>query len=254
MLIMTKRIFLETGLTIYRIWRTIYSLFAWLADFLIIIFYGLMAIRIYAFITGRRSQAGYLGRHYWGKALLWLLKVELIIEGVEKISRDQNYIFASNHASTMDLMIVCASMPGPFVFAMDDQLLKIPFFGAWCRFAGDLPVSRVDPKKAQLDIQNITNDLRRGESVVIFAEGGRSRDGMLHKFKSGVGVLAGESGVPVIPVAISGSFNLMRRRSIIIYPGTITVKFGPPMKFGPDESPIGIAAAVHDKVAGMLRA
>jgi 1-acyl-sn-glycerol-3-phosphate acyltransferase len=230
----------------------IYSLFIWVVGLLIIIFYGFMLLRIFAFLTGKRKEASFHGGRAWGTLLLWMTGIKIKIEGLENITGYNSYIFSSNHASGLDILIVLASMPRPFIFVMDDQLFKIPFMGAWCRFAGYREISRTNPRKAQQDIQKIIDRLRQGESAIIFAEGGRSRDGRLHNFKSGVGVLAGESGVPVIPVAISGSFKLMRRRSVIINPGRITVKFGTPMQFGPDESPILIAAAVHDKVQEML--
>ena len=224
-----------------------------MAGLLIIIFYGLMILRIYAFLTGRRKEAVHHGGIVWASALFMMIGIRIRREGLDNITGYKNYVFASNHASVLDILALAASIPIKFVFVMDDQLFKIPFFGSYNRFAGNLPVSRIDPKQARQDMQNIVSCLSQGESIVIFGEGGRSRDGKLHNFKSGVGVLAGESGVPVIPVAISGSYNLMRRRSIIIDPGEILVNFGAPIKFGPDEPPIRIAAAVHDKVEEMLK-
>jgi 1-acyl-sn-glycerol-3-phosphate acyltransferase len=250
---MINRILLEITLVIYKICRTIYSLFIWLFAFVTIIFYGLMALRIYVLFTGKRKEAAYIGAYTFSVILLWLLGIKVIRNGIENISKGRNSLFASNHASILDLLIIAASMPVHFVFAMDDQLFKIPFFGAICRFLCYLEVSRTNPRKAQQDIQKMIDRLKQGETVVIFGEGGRSRDGLLHNFKSGVGVLAGESGVPVIPVAISGSYRLMRRRSVIIYPGKVQIKFGAVMSFGPDEPPVKIAARIHDTVAELLK-
>jgi 1-acyl-sn-glycerol-3-phosphate acyltransferase len=250
---MILRITEEIRMTLYKIIRVLHTLTVYLTIFIIIMYYGLIALRLCAFFTGKRKEFGYIGKKHWSKALFWVAGLRVEKEGLQNISPGQNYLFAPNHTSLLDFVMLSGAIPVRFVFVGSNELYNIPFLGPWARFAGDLKISRRDPVQALREVQDLITKLKNGETMVFFAEGTRSWDGKLTPFKNGLGVLAGESGIPVIPVAIIGSFEALPRTRFYHRPGTIRVKYGEPIRFSADESPILIAAKIHDKVAELLK-
>ena len=235
-----------------KIYHILFGLFFWFAALFLVLVYGLIYLRLYALLTGNRKNIGWRGKKGWSRMLLWISRIKVTMEGRENVDKNTNYIFAVNHSSTMDIIILCNAIPVPFDFVMDEDLFKIPFLGSWAKYAGDLPISRRRPKKALRDIERVIENLKAGDSIVFFPEGGRSQDGKLGNFKSGIGKLMIDSGVAAVPVAIIGSHRLMPRRSIALYPAPITVRFGKPIKINLEMSEIEIAQLVHDQVAALL--
>ena len=231
-----------------KIFHFFYGLFFWIAALFLVLAYGLIYLRLLGLINKDRKEIGWHGKKGWSRMLLWLSRVKVTVEGADNIDRQTNYIFAANHSSTADIIILCNAIPVPFDFVMDEELFRIPFLGTWARYAGDLPISRRHPKKALRDIKGVIDNLKAGHSIAYFPEGGRSRDGTLGTFKSGIGKLVNETGVMVVPVAIIGSHGLMPRRSIGLYPKPITVRFGSPMKFEPRTADTEISASVQQQV------
>ena len=227
-------------------------LFWWLAAFFIIIFYGLIILRIIAFFSKDPQKVFYLGKQQWARIMIWLAGVKLSLEGLPNIEREQAYIFAANHASIFDIVLLMAAVPIYFAFVMDEKLFRVPFGGRYAALSGDLPISRRDPQKAGQYLVAILNKIKDNKSVLFFPEGTRSRDGSLGEFKKGIGMLALQSNVPVIPVALAGSFNIIPRGSLVIHPRFVKIKFGQPMKFDPQESEGEIAVKIHDQVASLL--
>jgi len=192
------------------------------------------------------------GNRFWSITLLKLGRIKLMVEGAENIPSGKNYIFAANHASLTDILIMAAAIPNDFLFVMDEELFDIPFLGGYCKRAGYLPISRRNPTRAYKNVLDIIERLKSGKSIVFFPEGGRSKDGKLRVFKGGIGKLVIDSGVEVIPVASIGSFGILYPSSIVIHPGRVTVKIGKPIKFDPAESENEIAEKLHAQIAAML--
>ena len=121
---------------------------------------------------------------------------------------------------------LCQSLsPYPFQFrwVAKKELFRIPIFGAAMRRAGYIEIDRQHHDKALKSLNEAAQKIREGKSVMTFPEGTRSKDGIIKPFKQGMFHLAIQSGVPIIPVSIIGSGDIMRKRSLRIYPGKITL-------------------------------
>ena len=166
----------------------------------------------------------------WGKVALILGGVEIDVEGCEHIPTDRPAIFMANHQSNFDIPILYARLPIQFRWLAKKELFDVPFFGFAMKRAGYIPVDRANRKKAIASMAVAADKIRQGESVIIFPEGTRSPDGNLLPFKKGGFMLALDSGVPIIPVAISGSRDLMPKHKVRIQGGVVKLKFFPPIE------------------------
>ncbi len=168
---------------------------------------------------------------WWARTLLWVGRVPVRLEGLENIPGGQPCVLVSNHASAADIPILFGSLPIQFRIIAKDSLFHIPILG-WCmRLAGYISINRTNPKKAMRSLRKAARQIRDGYPAVVFPEGTRSRTGELQPFKAGAFLLAIESGVPVVPVGISGSFDILVRGSMRIRPDArVAVRIGPPIK------------------------
>src|SRR5262245_21184446 len=139
------------------------------------------------------------------------------------------YVFMANHLSTVDIFALVVALPVPFRFIAKKQLGRIPLFG-WAMRAGRfIFIDRQNPLAARRSIEEARTRIRGGESVLVFPEGTRTRDGTLGPFKTRGFHLAIDAGVPVVPVASAGTRELMPRGSLTVRPGKILVTIGEPV-------------------------
>ena len=166
----------------------------------------------------------------WARQLLWLSSTNVVFENAEVIHTDRPQILVANHSSWYDVLAL-ASVPGNAVFVAKKELAKIPVFGRALRECGHVFVDRGD-RNAAVASMSAARDLLEKESptVIMFPEGTRSKSGDLQKFKKGAFVLAIQTGVDIVPAAIIGSRDVMNKESLKISPGTITVRFGAPIR------------------------
>src|SRR5258708_4595663 len=156
----------------------------------------------------------------WSRALLRIGFIHVEAEGLEKIAPNGSYVFASNHLSYMDTPVVLANIPVQFRFLAKKRLFQIPLLGAHLARAGHIPVPREDPRAAVKTLTTAADAIRaRGISMLIFPEGGRSRDGVLQEFKEGGAYIAIKAGVPLVPIALSGTRTILPFGSAVIRPG-----------------------------------
>lgn len=136
-------------------------------------------------------------------------------------------VFASNHASNLDPLVFFPAIPRRISVLIKKELMKIPILSAGMRLAHFVPVDRADREAAAASLDLSVSYLREGLSFAIFPEGTRSPDGRLRPFKKGAALMAIQAGVPIVPVSIAGTQNLMRKGSARINPGNVTVHFSP---------------------------
>lgn len=163
----------------------------------------------------------------WAKVGLRLAGVRLQVSGQEHLHPDAPVIYMSNHGSNFDILALFAGLPGQFRWLAKEELFRIPLFGLAMRRIGYIPLDRSDRRKALHSMTEAAKRIRGGASVVIFPEGTRSADGILQPFKKGGFLIALKAGVPVQPVAISGSFAIMPKTSRRIHGGLIEVRILP---------------------------
>ena len=130
-----------------------------------------------------------------------------ITHGVEKIDRKQPYVITINHTSMVDIPMLYR-IPLNFRWVSKREVFRIPFFGQMLTLHGDICIDR-SSSGAMAKVTTLGKKwLGRGASIAIFPEGTRSKDGEIHRFKSGAFTLAKEAGVPILPVVLHGSDTL----------------------------------------------
>lgn len=166
----------------------------------------------------------------WARSLLRIAGVKVEVEGLEKLTPGASYVFASNHLSYMDTPVILTHIPADFRFMAKDGLFKIPLLGTHLGQAGHIPVPREDPRAAVKTMTLAADSIRsRNISILIFPEGGRSHDGVLHPFKDGASYIAIKAGVPMVPLAISGTREVLAMHSATFHRGRVTLRIGDPI-------------------------
>ncbi len=146
------------------------------------------------------------------------------------------FVYASNHESLVDILLLGAALPGDFKWAVKRSLMNIPFLGWHLRLAGHVPVDRNQGKEAATAVTEAFESVLRDEKpLLVFPEGTRTADGKLKSFKNGAFQAAVLAGKPVVPVALKGTFALMSREEVDSGSGKnredrlVTVQIGKPL-------------------------
>lgn len=166
----------------------------------------------------------------WGKLILWLSGVNVIVQGEEYLDKNNPQVLIANHQGSFDIWGLAARLPVQFRWVVKKELFNIPTLGGAMRAAGDLSIDRFNPRQAIKDIKQGLVRLAQGRSILIFPEGTRTLDGDVGEFKPGAFLLALKSKTPIVPISIQGSYQIMRKNSIWLYPQTIWVKIHPPIE------------------------
>jgi 1-acyl-sn-glycerol-3-phosphate acyltransferase len=166
----------------------------------------------------------------WSKIILWGSGVRVTIRGLELIDKKKSYIYIPNHLSFFDIFSLLAYLPVDFKFILKGELMRIPILGWAMRRAGYISIDRSSPAKAKGTFKQAVNMIKSGASIVIFAEGTRSKEGHLQPLKRGAFYLAIESGTPVVPIAIKGTNAIMPKGSFKLKKGSIQIQLGTPIE------------------------
>ena len=168
--------------------------------------------------------------HNWAGLLLWAAGVTVAVEGTEHLSQSEAQIIVANHQSWFDILAVFYVLPVEVRFVAKKELFAIPFFGTVLKALGHVRLDRTNLKQAITAYEVASRYIREQRlSVLVFAEGTRSRTGRLQPFKSGPFVLAIESGAPVVPVYVAGTFGILPKGSIRVRPSRVRVTVAAPL-------------------------
>lgn len=150
----------------------------------------------------------------WSQSSAKGLNIAIEAEGLDHVP-EGGLVYASNHESLIDILILGAALPGDFKWATKRSVMNIPFLGWHLRLAGHVPVDRNKGKDAaKAAVQAFTSVLDDDKPLLVFPEGTRTEDGKLRPFKNGAFEAAVETDSPVLPVAIHGTFSLMSRDEV----------------------------------------
>ena len=167
---------------------------------------------------------------FWSRLIIRIAGVKLSVRGLENIQPNGSYVFASNHLSYMDTPVVLGHIPVQFRFLAKKGLFSIPFLGYHLHRAGHIAVPREDPRGAIKAMTTAAEVIQqRGISILIFPEGGRTRDGAIQEFKDGASYIAIKAGVPIVPVALLGTREVLPMGSLNIRPGRVAMRVGEPI-------------------------
>lgn len=166
----------------------------------------------------------------WAHMILFVCGVRVRVTGLDHIAPGQSYVYASNHASLFDIPCVLAGIPDQIRIIYKRELETIPFFGWGLKWGHYIGVERTSIASAMQSLAEAARKIRQGASVLLYAEGTRTRDGRLQPFKRGAFKLAAEAGVPVIPLAINGTFRILGRHSLVVRPTRVHLVLEEPVR------------------------
>ena len=227
------------------------------------VFYLIPAISIYTIVLGTASIISSLfSRHghfahkcaqMWSRLILITTGVRVTVEGLERVTRGTTYVFVSNHQSIYDTPVLFASLPFQLRIIAKASLAKFPVLGWHLRRGRHLFVDREHPDRAGI-LRRWRALVSEGLSLIIFAEGTRSWDGRVARFKAGSFLLAIEAGLPIVPVAVIGTRAVMPKGRLRTEPADVRLIVHEPIQPPAIETPTVqdakvLAARVHDIVA-----
>ena len=188
------------------------------------------------------------------RAGIWISGVRVVVTGRERLDPKQTYIFMANHVSNIDPPALIPWLPKRTSVLVKKELFRIPVLGTAMRLAHLVPVDRHNRDAAVQSVRDAAEVIRKGLDMTIFPEGTRARDGRLLPFKKGPFYLAMESGCPVVPVTIVGTYEILPKRKLFIRRGTAEMVFHEPLwpKNFPDRD--ALVAATREAIASSLPA
>lgn len=204
------------------------TVFVWSGIVLFGLIFGVFAILSYPF-----DPKGRLGHHcakIWGKLCLLINGVHLKIEGLDHLHKDGPYIFMSNHQGSYDIFSILGYLPFQFKWLAKKELFAIPVLGWGMTAVGYISIDRAGTRETVEAMNKAARKIRQGMSMVIFPEGSRSPDGSIQPFKKGGFTLAIKSKVPIVPVAIAGSREIIPKDQWTVSPGDIRIQIGQPIE------------------------
>jgi 1-acyl-sn-glycerol-3-phosphate acyltransferase len=178
---------------------------------------------------------------HFAEAALRIGNITLEIEGKEHLQRGQTYVFIANHTSIFDRPAVWIAVATTLTTRLGDEsggrlriiykrsLELIPFLGWELKMSPFIPIQRERARKSMKSIHAAVEAIQTGESVIIFPEGTRSRNGRLMEFRRGAFHLAARAKKPIVPVAIIGAQRILQADSVMLQEGTIRIVLGKPV-------------------------
>ena len=190
----------------------------------------------------------------WSRALNKIIGIRIKIEGWENIEPGTAYIYCANHSSLLDIPVLLGSLPGDVRIIYKRELEKIPIFGYGLKRSNLIGIDRTDPRKAMKSLEEAIEKIHCGASVVIFPEGTRDSGKEVAPFKRGGFLIAEKAKVPIIPIAISGTYDLLPAGKLMLKPGEVTISILPPIEVKTlDSSEIkGLREVVRKKIIAEL--
>ena len=176
--------------------------------------------------TGERQQK--IAR-LWSRMILWTVGAQVQVEGLEKIDISKPQVYVVNHLSAFDIPVLYTHLPFQFRILAKKELFRYPFMGWHLRRSGQIPVVLENPKASVRSLNLAVASIRKGNSLVIFPEGGRSANGQLQPFMGGAFYAAVKAQVDVVPIVLVGTYEMLKMNSYHIKPGPVQMVVGPPI-------------------------
>lgn len=190
---------------------------------------GLSGILVSFFEPRRGRTLGHCA-NLWGKLILFFSGVKYTIKGLENLDPDGSYIFAGNHASGFDILLAFAGLPYWVVSVAKIELKSIIILGWVMSTAGHIFVDRGRSEKSLKSLEKAKLSLiKMPRSVLLFPEGTRTRDGSLGQFKQGGLLISVDTGIPIVPVAFKGTFEMLEKGSWSMKNHSVEMRVGKPI-------------------------
>jgi 1-acyl-sn-glycerol-3-phosphate acyltransferase len=175
------------------------------------------------------DKSGHFQHHIarlWARGLVFFSGCSLKVRGAANLHKHPVAVYASNHTSYMDTPVVFAALPFQFRILAKKELWPIAFIGWYLGRSGQIPIDTRNPRATLSSLGVGVKALRSGMPLFVFPEGGRTPDGSLQTFLSGAAYLAIRAQVPLVPIALSGVYDLLPIHTHHLYPGPLTLTAG----------------------------
>jgi len=173
------------------------------------------------------------GQHWLARAWSWLILktagCPVTIIGAEHLDASRSCVYASNHISALDIPVLYRALPFQFRIMAKKELFRYPFMGWHLRRSGQIPIERENARSSFRSLIEASKTVQSGMPLLVFPEGGRSADGRVKPFLGGAFYVAIKAGVPVVPMAIVGSFEAVPMNSFVIKPRPLALLVGEPI-------------------------
>jgi 1-acyl-sn-glycerol-3-phosphate acyltransferase len=234
----------------YHWWRTVFFLIPAITIYTIV----LGAVSIASSLFDRRGYTAHGCARLWSWLILKTTGVRVTVEGLERVRPGTAYVFVSNHQSIYDIPVIFASLPFQLRIIAKESMAKFPVLGWHLRRGGHLFVDRRHPDRAGI-LKRWRALVSEGLSLIIFAEGTRSGDGRVARFKAGSFLLAIQAGLPIVPIAVVGTRAVMPKGRLRTEPADVTLVIHDPIQPPAISEPtIQDAKALADRVHAIVAA
>lgn len=194
---------------------------------------------------------------WWARGFLRVAGVRLVVTPARPAWPAEPALIVSNHASLLDIPILCAVFGRPPRFVAKVELSRVPLLAFYMRRTGAVLVDRRRGREAARALDQVAAAVGAGNPFCFFAEGARHADGAVHPFRAGAFQVAVRAGVPVLPVAIVGSHAALPPGGLAPRAGTVHVAVGDPLRPQPGETARALAdraraevGALHQRLGG----
>lgn len=205
------------------VWLNLYPLYQWLVYIplaaLTTLICALLAVPLALLVSPRLANLRVAVT--WGRILAWLAPVRVVVEGLDRIDPGQSYVVVANHQSQFDIPVIYGWIGLDLRWVAKAELSRIPFVAAGCRAIGHIFINRTDPDQARKAINRAVGRLKPGTGLMFFAEGTRSLTGELLPFKKGAFRVAVDQQLPILPVTVIGTRDVLPSKSLRIRPGRV---------------------------------
>ena len=223
-------------------WRTVFYLIPAVSIYTIV----LGTVSLMSSIVDRTGDVGHRCARAWARLILKTTGVRPCVSGLELLDPRQSYVIAANHQSLFDIPILFASLPLQLRIVAKASLGRVPFLGWHLQRTGHLLVDRHRPGAGV--VSKMRRLVSESHSLIVFPEGTRSVDGTVGRFKKGSFLAALEAQLPVVPVSVSGSLQVMKKGRLMVCPGEVHLTVHAPI------STVGLTRGQMSDVAERVRA
>lgn len=225
-------------------------LIAWPIAVLLTIFTAVFTIVCYPW---RNAEFVHREQQFWSRSMCRLMFLPVSVSGLENIKPGQSYVFVSNHQSMYDVWVIYGWLPVIFKWLMKAELRRVPFVGIACKAAGHIFVERKNARASMESIQLIEKQLVNGVCTVIFPEGTRTKDGSLSRFKRGAFQIALDLSLPIIPISLSGCYDVMPKGAWVVRRHPVHMHVGAPIDLSQYADPNEAIEAVRNAVENGIK-
>jgi 1-acyl-sn-glycerol-3-phosphate acyltransferase len=209
-------------------------------------FFGSLALLVS--LVDKKGNVQHRIARLWARSCIWISGSKLTVIGEENLRKHPVAVYASNHTSYMDTPVIFSALPFQFRILARKELWSIPFIGWYLNRSGQMPIDTNNPRASLSSLSEAARALRAGMALFVFPEGRRTADGELRPFLSGAAYLAIRAQLPLVPMALSGVYELLPIHTRHFYPGELTLTVGEPIETA------GMSLRHSDELTAQLRA